>query len=147
MIKLKMKSTLRLIRHYNMNMHSWVEAESTEEGISVWKGGWVNPCASLAAASYKRISHIARNQTPSIQPTAYSLPYWLSTLGAIQIIKQTNSVALGAQANYTDRSTATCRRNLVLTFVDRGVVRGQRGGSPTVVNLSFLDQSRYFSFK
>jgi hypothetical protein len=25
--------------------------------------------------------------------------------------------------------------------------RGQRGGSPTVVNLSFLDRSRYFSFK
>jgi hypothetical protein len=24
---------------------------------------------------------------------------------------------------------------------------GQRGGSPTVVNLSFLDRSRYFSFK
>jgi hypothetical protein len=33
------------------------------------------------------------------------------------------------------------------TFVDRGVSRGQRGGSPTVVNLSFLDRSRYFSFK
>jgi hypothetical protein len=29
--------------------------------------------------------------------------------------------------------------------VDRGVTRGQRGGSPTVVNLSFLDRSRYFS--
>jgi hypothetical protein len=25
--------------------------------------------------------------------------------------------------------------------------RGQRGGSPTVVNLIFLDRSRYFSFK
>jgi hypothetical protein len=36
--------------------------------------------------------------------------------------------------------TATCRRNLVPTFVDRGVSRGQRGGSPTVVNLSFLDR-------
>jgi hypothetical protein len=31
--------------------------------------------------------------------------------------------------------------------VDRGVSRGQRGGSPMVVNLSFLDLSRYFSFK
>jgi hypothetical protein len=31
--------------------------------------------------------------------------------------------------------------------VDRGVSRGQRGGSPTVVNLSFLDRSRYFSLK
>jgi hypothetical protein len=36
---------------------------------------------------------------------------------------------------------------LVPTFVDRGVLRGQRGGSPMVVNLSFLDRSRYFSFK
>jgi hypothetical protein len=36
---------------------------------------------------------------------------------------------------------------LVPTFVDRGVSCGQRGGSPTVVNLSFLDRSRYFSFK
>jgi hypothetical protein len=43
--------------------------------------------------------------------------------------------------------TATCPRNLVPTFVDRRVSRGQRGRSPTVVNLSFLDRSRYFSFK
>jgi hypothetical protein len=35
----------------------------------------------------------------------------------------------------------------VPTFVDRGVSRGQRGGTPTAVNLSFLDRSRYFSFK
>jgi hypothetical protein len=56
-------------------------------------------------------------------------------------------VALSPQANYTDRATATCRRNLVPTFVDRGMSRGQRGGSPTVVNLNFLDRSRYFSFK
>jgi hypothetical protein len=47
----------------------------------------------------------------------------------------------------TDWATATCWRNLVPTFTDRGVSRGQRGGSPTVVNLSFLDRSRYFSFK
>jgi hypothetical protein len=48
------------------------------------------------------------------------------------------SVALSPRANYTDRVTATCRRNLVPTFVNRRVSRGQRGGSPTVVNLSFL---------
>jgi hypothetical protein len=36
---------------------------------------------------------------------------------------------------------------LVPSFVDRGVSRVQRGGSLTVVNLSFLDRSRYFSFK
>jgi hypothetical protein len=46
------------------------------------------------------------------------------------------SVALSHRANYTDWSTATCRRNLAPTIVDRGVSRGQRGGSPTIVNLS-----------
>jgi hypothetical protein len=61
--------------------------------------------------------------------------------------QKTNSVALSPRANYTDWSTATCRRNLVSTFVDRGVSHGQCGGSLTVVNLSFLDRSRYFSFK
>jgi hypothetical protein len=60
---------------------------------------------------------------------------------------KTNSVALSPRANYTDWATATCRRNLVPTFVDREVLHGERGGSPTVVNLSFLDQSHYFSFK
>jgi hypothetical protein len=59
-----------------------------------------------------------------------------------RIANETNSVAFRPEANYTDRATATCRRNLVLTFADRGVSRGQRGGSPTVVNLSFLDRSR-----
>jgi hypothetical protein len=59
---------------------------------------------------------------------------------------QTNSVAF-QQANYIDWATATSRRNLVPTFADRGVSRGQHGGTPTVVYLSFLDRSRYFSFK
>jgi hypothetical protein len=58
-----------------------------------------------------------------------------------------NSVTFSPQANYIDWATATGRRILVPTFVDRGVSRGQRGGSPTVVNLSFLDRSRYSSFK
>jgi hypothetical protein len=61
--------------------------------------------------------------------------------------KKTNSVALSPQVNYTDCATATCRRHSVPTLVDRGVSRGQRGRSPTVVNLSFLDQSHYFSFR
>jgi hypothetical protein len=55
-----------------------------------------------------------------------------------------NSSAHSPQANYTDWATATCRRNLEPTFADRGVSLGQRGGSPTVVNRSFLDRSRYF---
>jgi hypothetical protein len=37
--------------------------------------------------------------------------------------------------------------DLVPTFAVMGVSRGQSGGSPTVINLSFLDRSRYFSFK
>jgi hypothetical protein len=41
-----------------------------------------------------------------------------------------NSVALSPRANYTDWATAICWRNLVPTFADRGVSRGQRGGSP-----------------
>jgi hypothetical protein len=58
-----------------------------------------------------------------------------------------NSVAFSPQTNYTDWSTATCQRNLVPTFVDRGVSRGQRGGFLTVVNISFIDRSRNFPFK
>jgi hypothetical protein len=34
------------------------------------------------------------------------------------------SVALSSQANYTDYATATCRRNLVPTFVDRDRLLG-----------------------
>jgi hypothetical protein len=51
-------------------------------------------------------------------------------------------MAFSRQANYSDWATTTCWRNLVPTFVDIEVSRGQRGGSPTVVNLSFLDRSR-----
>jgi hypothetical protein len=34
----------------------------------------------------------------------------------------------------------------VPTFVGREMSRVQRSGTPTAVNLSFLDRSRYFSF-
>jgi hypothetical protein len=61
--------------------------------------------------------------------------------------QNTISVAFSAQANYTDWATATCWRNLVPTFADRGMSRDQRGGSRTVVNLSFLDRNCYFPFK
>jgi hypothetical protein len=53
-------------------------------------------------------------------------------------------MALSSQAKSTDRVTATCRRNLVPAFVDKRASRGQRGGFPTVVNLSFLDRTLYF---
>jgi hypothetical protein len=64
-----------------------------------------------------------------------------------QTNEQTNSVAFSPQANYTNWATATCRQNLVPTIADRGVLCGHSGGSLTAVNLSFLDWSRYFSFK
>jgi hypothetical protein len=56
-------------------------------------------------------------------------------------------MALSPRANYTDWATATCRRNLLPTFVNRRMSHGQRGGSPTVVNVSFLDRSLIYSHK
>jgi hypothetical protein len=61
--------------------------------------------------------------------------------------KNTNSVAFIPQANFTDWSTVAGQRILVPTFADRWVSRFQRGGSLTVVNLGFLDWSRYFIFQ
>jgi hypothetical protein len=57
---------------------------------------------------------------------------------------KTNSVAFSPQANFIDWATATCRGNLVRTFADRGVSRGQGGGCPSFVNLSFLSSSSSF---
>jgi hypothetical protein len=51
--------------------------------------------------------------------------------------KKLNSVAFSPQANYTDCATATCRRNLVPSFADRGVSRGP----------ARRNRSRYSSFK
>jgi hypothetical protein len=56
-------------------------------------------------------------------------------------------VAFSPQANYSDWATATGQLILVPAFVDRGMSFSKRGGSPTVVNLSFLDRSRYFFFQ
>jgi hypothetical protein len=60
---------------------------------------------------------------------------------------QTNSVAFSPQANYTDWATAAAWQILVPTFADRGVSRVQRGGTPTAVNLGFVDRRRYFFSK
>jgi hypothetical protein len=49
---------------------------------------------------------------------------------------KTNFMDFSPRVNYADWATATCRQNLVPTFMDRGVSRGQHGGSPTVINLS-----------
>jgi hypothetical protein len=51
------------------------------------------------------------------------------------------------KANYMDWATATGRRILVPTFVDRGVSRGQRGGTSMTINLTFLYRSHYFFFQ
>jgi hypothetical protein len=62
------------------------------------------------------------------------------SIGRKSKLQKKTSVALSPHANYTDWATATCWRNLVPTFVDRGVSRGQRGGSP-----SFLDRNPNYS--
>jgi hypothetical protein len=54
--------------------------------------------------------------------------------------EQTNSVSFNPQANYTDKATASCRRILLPTLADRGASHGQSSGSPTDLNLSFLDR-------
>jgi hypothetical protein len=47
---------------------------------------------------------------------------------------------------YRQRTVAG-QQTLLPTFADGAVSLGQRGGSPTVVNLSFLDGSRWFFFQ
>jgi hypothetical protein len=104
---------------------------------------------------------INTNRTTSLQRQtqecvrAVQTPFCFSTMGSLGSSvycsephkQKKNSVSLSLQANYTDWATATCRRNFLSTFVGRAVSRGQRGGSPTVVNVSFLDRSSYISCK
>jgi hypothetical protein len=44
-------------------------------------------------------------------------------------------------------TTAAVRPILVSTFADRGVSRDKHGGTPTAVNLNFVDWSRYLFFQ
>jgi hypothetical protein len=69
------------------------------------------------------------SRTPLSQTIYHNIVKYLEAFYTLPQ-KQTNSAALSPQANYTDWATPTSRRNLVPTFVDRGVSRGQRGGSP-----------------
>jgi hypothetical protein len=46
-----------------------------------------------------------------------------------------------------ERMRRTIPTEIPPLVADRGLSRGQCGGSPTAVNLSFLDRSSYFSFK
>jgi hypothetical protein len=56
-------------------------------------------------------------------------------------------MAFSPHANHTNWATATGQWILVLTFVDRRVLRGQHGRTPTAINFSFIDRSRYFFFE
>jgi hypothetical protein len=52
-------------------------------------------------------------------------------------------MVFSSQVNFMDQSP-----NFSTNLVDSGVLRGRRDGTPTAVNLSFLDRSRdLFSFK
>jgi hypothetical protein len=82
---------------------------------------------------------------------SYCLPAWRGVIilrlmsfrcSRNATLKRGNSVALSPQTNCTDLEAATGRPILVPTSADRGMSRGQRGGSPTVVNLGFIDRSR-----
>jgi hypothetical protein len=72
-------------------------------------------------------------------PAFRILPQCLSQLCYCRIsINQITILEKNSVASELYRlSDATCRRNLVPTFVDRGVSPGQRDGSPTVVSLGF----------
>ena len=63
-----------------------------------------------------------------------------------QMHKQKTPWPLSASELYRESSRRRSAK-LVPTFADRGVSRGRRNGSPTAVNLCFLDRSRYFLFK
>jgi hypothetical protein len=58
---------------------------------------------------------------------------------------KTKSVAFSPQVNYTDwRPPLVGNFSANFCGLGGGGSRGQRGGTPTVVNLSFLDRSLYF---
>jgi hypothetical protein len=61
-------------------------------------------------------------------------------------IKKTNFVAFSPRANYTDRSTAACRRSECQLLRIEGC-RVVSAEDPYCRKLGFLDRNRYFSFK
>jgi hypothetical protein len=69
----------------------------------------------------------------------------MNTLRAPQTNKQTPWPLVRKRTIPTDDHHLMAKFSA--TFSDSGVSRGQRDGSPTAVNLSCLDCSRYFSFK
>jgi hypothetical protein len=82
---------------------------------------------------------------PVLLNTVYHL-YW-PLLNHSWYLLALNSVAINPQTNYIDWATVNGRRNLLPTFADAVVSRGQRGSSPRAVNLNFLDRNCYFFFQ
>jgi hypothetical protein len=129
---------------YKLQMMS--ERDRTLHGIRTGKVNWLGLAITIGPMQLRQCMQIYSQQLHTRQhrktqaPTKY-------THDPQHVQKKKNSVALSQWANYTDWVTATCRRNLVPTFVDRGVSHGQCSRYPRVDNLSFLDRSCYFSFK
>jgi hypothetical protein len=64
----------------------------------------------------------------------------------IEELNRTKLRGFGPRAKYTDRATAACWRSSANFLRIEGVAwSAQR--IPTVVNVGFLDRSRYFSFQ
>jgi hypothetical protein len=93
-------------------------------------------CPKNSTLNYSCISFLSKEQPSVTSDMLYEI--WILTN------KQTPWPLVYERTIPSDRHLST---KLVPTFVDRGVSHGQRHASPTVVNLSFLDRSRYFSFK
>jgi hypothetical protein len=97
---------------------------------------------SLLATGWEDFKSLVTLKTETICSFDTSVP---TTVTLYKAPKDIPLILRGFQSatNYTDFANATGRRILGPTFLDRGVSRGQRGGTPTDVNLSFLDRSRY----
>jgi hypothetical protein len=98
-------------------------------------------CSQGVSGGFQQTTRRYFQQEGSLHDHSQDLNFYIASQ------TKTNSMAFSPQANYTNWATATCWQNLVPTCADRGVSRGQRGESPTVINLNFLHRSHYFSFK
>jgi hypothetical protein len=155
------------LKVFDLLHHDWLLTKTVNSGVNIRVGVWVGEW--IPSGPHRECVEEVRVMSGEVQGSvlgpllflAYTFDIWRNMESTIRLCadacithrrklnntKQTNSMALSRQAKYTDWATATCQRNLVPTFVDRGVSHGQCGGTPAAVNLSFLDRSRYFSFK
>jgi hypothetical protein len=99
----------------------------------IWQYAWMCPYQFICALHSIMAVPAAQIVQESITLTLHALWDW----------PKKNSVSLSPQAKYTEWATATCWRNLVLNFADRGISRSQRCGSLTIVNFNFLDQRNW----